>query len=74
MESVRASVSQAAGFTHPDLLLHKDISFESVNICVTNMKAEGFQISQQSLSQFSCVSTSPGLWGKAGSRCEVPVY
>lgn len=25
MKSVRASVSHAAGFTHPDLLLHKDI-------------------------------------------------
>lgn len=55
-------------------LAQRHISFESVTIRVTNAKAGGFQISQQPLSRFSCVSTSPGLLGKAGSRCEVPVY
>ena len=72
-KSIKASVSQAASFTH-SLRSCTNISFGGVNVCVTNMKAEDFKISQQSLGHFRCVSTSRGLLGTAGSRCEVPVY
>lgn len=72
-KSIKVSVSQAASFTHP-LSSCTNISFGSVNICVTNMKAEDFKISQQSLGHFRCVSASQGLLGTTGSRCEVPVY
>lgn len=73
VKSIKASVSQAAGFTHP-LCSCTNISFGSVNIRGTNMKAEDFKISQQSRAQFRCVSASQGLLGTTGSRCEVPVY
>lgn len=55
-------------------LAQRYISFGSMNMCVTNMKAEDFKISQHSLGHFRCVSASQGLLGTAGSRCEVPVY
>lgn len=74
MKNIKAALSQATSLPQPLCSRTKIYFIGSVNICVTNMNAEDLKISQQSLGHFSCVSTSQGLLGTAGSRCEVPVY